>query len=79
MPVWFGVSIAMGTGMPQGEPGSMQGLQVVVEDIETAHAELSAAGVEVSAIEDLPWGSFVHFRDPDGNAWVVQQVPARGQ
>lgn len=72
-------SIAFGTGMAQAEPGSVRGMQVVVTDIETAYAELSAAGVDVSDIEDLPWGSFVHFSDPDGNAWAVQQLPGRGQ
>ena len=49
----------------------------MVADIEAAHAELSGRGVEVSEIEDLPWGSFVHFSDPDGNSWAVQQSPGR--
>ena len=76
-PPGSGCSIAMGppTGMA---PGSLQGLQLVVADIEAAHAELSGRGVEVGEIEDLPWGSFVHFSDPDGNGWAVQQIPPRG-
>jgi predicted enzyme related to lactoylglutathione lyase len=69
-------SIAIGTGIVDGEPGSVAGLQLVVDDIETAHAELSARGVEVGDVEDFPWGRFVFFSDPDGNRWSVQQPPA---
>jgi predicted enzyme related to lactoylglutathione lyase len=75
-PPGSGCSIAMGPPTDM-EPGSVQGLQLVVADIEAAHAELSGRGVEVSEIEDLPWGSFVHFSDPDGNSWAVQQSPGR--
>jgi predicted enzyme related to lactoylglutathione lyase len=75
-PPGSGCSIAMG---PPSEmaPGSLQGLQLVVPDIEAAHAELSGRGVEVGEIQDLPWGSFVFFKDPDGNGWAVQQVTPR--
>ena len=75
-PPGSGCSIAMG---PPGEmaPGSLQALQLVVADIEAAHAELSERGVEVSEIQDLPWGSFVFFKDPDGNGWAVQQIQPR--
>lgn len=52
----------------------MKGLQVVVDDIEVAHSDLARGGVEVSEIDDQPWGRFVHFADPDGNAWAVQQT-----
>jgi len=48
-----------------------------VADIEEACDQLAARGVAVSAIEDLPWGRFVHFADPDGNKWAVQQLPKR--
>jgi catechol 2,3-dioxygenase-like lactoylglutathione lyase family enzyme len=72
-------SIAIGTGLTEAQPGSVQGMQLVVSDIEAAHEALSAAGVAVSAIDDLPWGSFVFFKDPDGNAWAVQQSPGRGR
>ena len=71
-------SIAIGTGLTEGEPGSVEGLQLVVDDIEAAHAELSARGVEVSDVQDFPWGRFVFFGDPDGNRWSVQQVPQWG-
>ena len=75
-PPGSGCSIAIG---PPSEmaPGSLQGLQLVVSDIEAAHAELSGRGVEVGEIQDLPWGSFVFFRDPDGNGWAVQQITPR--
>ena len=70
-------SIAFGNGLTTSEPGSVQGMQLVVSDIEAAFRELSQRGVEVSTIEDFPWGRFVYFSDPDGNRWSVQQIPAR--
>jgi catechol 2,3-dioxygenase-like lactoylglutathione lyase family enzyme len=70
-------SIAIGEGIVEGEPGSVKGLQVVVPDIKTAHAELLERGVEVSDVQVVDWGSFVFFSDPDGNHWSVQQLPAR--
>jgi predicted enzyme related to lactoylglutathione lyase len=78
-PPGSGCSIAIGTGVTEAQPGSVQGMQLVVSDIEAAHEQLSAAGVEVGEIQDLPWGSFVFFKDPDGNAWAVQQTPGRHQ
>jgi catechol 2,3-dioxygenase-like lactoylglutathione lyase family enzyme len=69
-------SIAIGTGISEAEPGSVQGLQLVVDDADAAHADLASRGVEVSDVQDFPWGRFVFFRDPDGNGWAVQQVPA---
>jgi predicted enzyme related to lactoylglutathione lyase len=71
-------SIAIGKGLADSPPGSLRGLQLVVPDIEAAHAELAGRGVAVSGIQDLPWGRFVFFSDPDGNAWSVQQIPPRG-
>jgi catechol 2,3-dioxygenase-like lactoylglutathione lyase family enzyme len=70
-------SIAIGKGVSQAEPGSVEGLQVVVDDIEAAHAELTERGVEATEIQDMPWGSFTFFKDPDGNAWAVQQITPR--
>ena len=67
-------SIAIGAGVTDVEPGSVQGLQLVVSDIEAAHADLSGRGVEVSPVQDFPWGRFVFFKDPDGNGWAVQQI-----
>ncbi|MGH3071445.1 MAG: glyoxalase superfamily protein [Gaiellaceae bacterium] len=71
-------SIALGKGLIETAPGSAQGLQMVVEDIEAAHSQLVARGVEVSDVQDFPWGRFVFFADPDGNGWSVQQLPPRG-
>jgi predicted enzyme related to lactoylglutathione lyase len=69
-------SIAIGTGLSDTEPGSVAGIQLVVDDIESARTELLGRGVEVSDVQVFPWGSFVFFSDPDGNAWSVQQLPA---
>jgi predicted enzyme related to lactoylglutathione lyase len=66
-------SIALGTGLSDMAPGSVQGLQLVVEDVHAARAELAGRGVDVSEVQDFPWGSFVFFSDPDGNGWAVQQ------
>ena len=71
-------SIALGTGLIDAPPGSAQGLQLVVADINAAHAELAERGVEVSDVQEFPWGSSVFFSDPDGNRWSVQQLPPRG-
>jgi predicted enzyme related to lactoylglutathione lyase len=70
-------SIALGSGITNTPPGSAQGIQMVVSDIDAAHAELSGRGVDVSEVQHFPWGSFVFFSDPDGNGWAVQQLPAR--
>ena len=70
-------SIALGSGLADMPPGSVQGLQMVVSDIQAAREELAGRGVRVSEVQEFPWGSFVFFSDPDGNGWAVQQLPAR--
>ncbi|MCW2954821.1 MAG: Glyoxalase/bleomycin resistance protein/dioxygenase [Conexibacter sp.] len=70
-------SISLGKGLVDTPPGSVQGLQLVVADVEAARAELAVRGVDVSDVQHFPWGSFVFFSDPDGNGWAVQQLPAR--
>jgi catechol 2,3-dioxygenase-like lactoylglutathione lyase family enzyme len=70
-------SIVMGTGITEMEPGSVQGLQLVVSDINAAREELLERGVEVSEVQEFPWGAFVFFSDPDGNGWAVQAIPPR--
>lgn|SRR5574341_1051545 len=70
-------SIAIGTGITQARPGSVQGLQLVVSDIDAARAELVGRGVEVSDVQEFPWGKFLFFQDPDGNRWSVQAIPPR--
>jgi predicted enzyme related to lactoylglutathione lyase len=67
-------SIAIGTGLSQMAPGSVEGLQLVVSDIQAAHDELAERGVDVSEVQEFPWGAFVFFSDPDGNGWAVQQT-----
>jgi catechol 2,3-dioxygenase-like lactoylglutathione lyase family enzyme len=76
-PPGSGCSIALGKGVTDMEPGSLRGLQVVVEDIDAARVHLLAKGVEVGEVQVFPWGSFVFFSDPDGNGWAVQQIPPR--
>jgi predicted enzyme related to lactoylglutathione lyase len=70
-------SIVLGTGITEMEPGSVNAYQMTVEDAEAAREELSARGVEVSDVQDFPWGKFVFFSDPDGNGWAMQQIPPR--
>jgi catechol 2,3-dioxygenase-like lactoylglutathione lyase family enzyme len=70
-------SIALGRGIVDTPPGSAQGLQLVVDDVREARAELDKRGVDVSDVQEFPWGSFVFFRDPDGNGWSVQELPSR--
>jgi len=67
-------SIALGTGLTDAQPGSVAGLQMVVDDIQAAHAHLVDGGVDVSEVQEFPWGLFVFFNDPDGNSWAVQQL-----
>jgi predicted enzyme related to lactoylglutathione lyase len=70
-------SIAIGLGITDAEPGSVRGMQAVVADADEARAELAQRGVEVSEVQEFPWGRFVYFADPDGNAWALQQLPPR--
>jgi catechol 2,3-dioxygenase-like lactoylglutathione lyase family enzyme len=67
-------SISIGKGLSEMAPGSLEGLQLVVSDIEDARADLAGRGVDVSEVQDFPWGRFVFFADPDGNGWAVQQL-----
>jgi len=76
-PPGSGCSIAIGTGLTEMSPGSVHGLQLVVDDIEAARAELVERGVEVGDVQEFPWGSFVFFSDPDGNSWSVQAIQQR--
>ena len=71
-------SIAIGQGVVDAEPGSVKGLQLVVESADTARAELAGRGVDVSDVQEFPWGRFVFFSDPDGNAWSVQEIQHPG-
>jgi predicted enzyme related to lactoylglutathione lyase len=70
-------SIAIGTGIMDTAPGSVQGLQLVVADADAARAHLVENGVETGEVQEFPWGRFVFFKDPDGNGWAVQEIQAR--
>ena len=67
-------SIALTTGAHEMKPGTIEGLQIVVEDADAARAELAERGVDVSDVQEFPWGRFVFFSDPDGNGWALQQI-----
>lgn len=81
-------SIVFGKGMGDSTPGSLKGNHFVVDDIEAAHAELEAAGIDNSGPQHFEngqmaagpdpdradYGSFIYFDDPDGNTWAVQEV-----
>ena len=67
-------SIALGVGVTDAEPGSVRGVQLVVDDADAAHAHLVGNGVEASEVQEYPWGRFVFFADPDGNRWSVQEL-----
>jgi len=68
-------SIAIGEGLTDAAPGSVAGLQLVVADADAARDELAARGLDAGEVQDLPWGRFLFFADPDGNRWSVQQLP----
>jgi catechol 2,3-dioxygenase-like lactoylglutathione lyase family enzyme len=70
-------SIYIGTGLTEMKSGSLEGLQMVVPDIEKAHDQLAGRSVEVSEIEDLSWGRFVYFSDSDGNKLAALRLPLR--
>jgi predicted enzyme related to lactoylglutathione lyase len=70
-------SIALGKGVVDTPPGSLKGLQVVVSDVRAARRQLVERGVEVSEVQEFPWGTFVFFSDPDGNGWALQEAAPR--
>ena len=86
-PPGSGCSIQFNTGITSPPPGTLDGLLLVVADIDAARAELVARGVDATPVRHFErgkwvegrggdWNSFVHFRDPDGNGWAVQERPA---
>ncbi|MFC6005862.1 VOC family protein [Angustibacter luteus] len=72
-------SICLGIGITQMEPGSQQGLQMVVGDADAAREVLLARGIEVGDVDEQPWGRFLYFSDPDGNSWAIQEIVIPGQ
>lgn len=76
-PVGSGCSIAIGEGITQAKPGSIDSLLLVVKDIHKAHDELVGKGVKVTDVKKEAWGSYhIYFSDPDGNKWQMQQKPS---
>jgi uncharacterized glyoxalase superfamily protein PhnB len=70
-------SIVIGVGITTMQPGSLEGLLMVVPDVKAVREELVKRGVDISEIDVQDWGSFAYFRDPDGNSWSLQQLPSR--
>jgi catechol 2,3-dioxygenase-like lactoylglutathione lyase family enzyme len=77
-PAGSGCSICIGEGLTTMEPGSLEGLQLVVDDADAARADFASRGLDVAEVQELPWGRFVYFKDPDGNSWNVQQIVRTG-
>ncbi len=87
-PPGSGCSIHLNTGIADLAPGSLRGVVIVVADVEAARSELVGRGVEASPVQHVgpdgawvdghggDWNAFVHFGDPDGNAWTLQERPA---
>ncbi|WP_280446549.1 glyoxalase superfamily protein [Nocardia brasiliensis] len=74
-PPGSGCSICIGEGVTDAAPGSVVGMQIVVADAENAYKQLTAAGVAATPVEELAWGKFTYFADPDGNKWAIQELP----
>src|SRR5437016_13178846 len=70
-------SIVIGVGITTMQPGSLEGLLMVVPDVKAVREELVKRGADISEIDVQDWGSFAYFRDPDGNSWSLQQIPSR--
>jgi catechol 2,3-dioxygenase-like lactoylglutathione lyase family enzyme len=68
-------SIAIGKGLTEMAPGSLDNMQMVVADADAIRADLAGRGIDVSDVDEQPWGRFVYFSDPDGNKWALQQLP----
>jgi catechol 2,3-dioxygenase-like lactoylglutathione lyase family enzyme len=68
-------SIAFGEGITEMKPGTQQGIMMVVGDVRSVRKELKEKGLNISDIDEQPWGTFAYFKDPDGNGWTLQQLP----
>lgn len=74
-PAGSACSIAIGRGLTRMEAGSLDNLQMVVADADATKADLVGRGIAVQGVEELEWGRFVYFQDPDGNGWALQELP----
>lgn len=70
-------SIVLDLNFTEMPSGSLRELQCVIDNAEQARDELRARGIDASDVDEQPWGRFVHFADPDGNTWALQQMPVR--
>jgi catechol 2,3-dioxygenase-like lactoylglutathione lyase family enzyme len=68
-------SIAIGEGITEMKPGTQQGIMMVVGDVRAVRQELKEKDVDITDIDEQPWGTFAYFKDPDGNGWTLQQLP----
>jgi catechol 2,3-dioxygenase-like lactoylglutathione lyase family enzyme len=68
-------SIAIGRGLTQMVPGSLDNMQMVIDNADETRADLVARGIEASEVDEQVWGRFVYFSDPDGNGWSLQELP----
>jgi catechol 2,3-dioxygenase-like lactoylglutathione lyase family enzyme len=71
------IAFGVGIGDPTVEPGSLRAIQVVVPSADEALEQLRSLGIEANGVDELTWGRFVTFADPDGNAWTIQELPKR--
>jgi catechol 2,3-dioxygenase-like lactoylglutathione lyase family enzyme len=68
-------SIAIGRGLTEMTPGTLDNMQMVVADADVARSDLLERGIDVSEVDEQPWGRFIYFSDPDGNRWALQELP----
>lgn len=68
-------SIAFGEGITEMKPGTQQGIMMVVDNVRAVRQALKEKGVDITDIDEQPWGTFAYFKDPDGNGWTLQQLP----
>ncbi|MBE0009350.1 MULTISPECIES: glyoxalase superfamily protein [unclassified Arthrobacter] len=68
-------SIVMGTGLTEMAPGTQKGVMIVVPNADDALRQLTDNGVSARGVEEMEWGRFVYFADPDGNEWALQELP----
>jgi catechol 2,3-dioxygenase-like lactoylglutathione lyase family enzyme len=75
-PIGSGCSIVIGNGITKAQPGTIDSILLVVDDINKVHDELVKKGVTVTDVEKMPWGAWhIYFSDPDGNKLTIQQKP----
>lgn len=69
-----GSTIALVTWFEGMGPGGLQGVMLHVPDIDAEYARLTSVGIEVTPVDEQPWGRFTMFKDLDGNGWIFAQL-----